>query len=337
MNVLVLTDHKTHAEGESIYPLLQAMAQHAACQDLFVASRKRRPENDDFFTDNGGTRLVARRIDDRFRYRNDGAWFLENGAEVNGCDFDVIFLRVDRPVENSYLDSLANRFPSQKIINDPKGIQETGAKDYLLQFPEVCPPMRLCRTIEDVEEEASRHPIVLKPLRGYGGKELLRIDGQTAWYEDQQTTFEEIRGRIQKRLEKEDPKKEKEHMLAVKFLPTIHLGDKRILVVNGQVLGAMLRIPQRGSWLANMTQGGTSHFAELDPEEQAIAATISPLIVERGVVIFGFDTLVGDDGKRVLSEINTLNVGGLTEAEEHSGEPVIARAAELIWEHLLAS
>ncbi len=330
MRVVVLTDHETHGPGESIYMLLRRMSAHPQCESLLVASRGR-GENADFFADDGGCRVLAREMDDDFAYHEDGQWFHGGSASVDVRDFDVLFLRVDRPVSDSYLDSLTARCANQLIINDPKGIQETGSKRFLLRFSSLCPAMRLCHTVGEVEAAAREYAIVLKPLHGYGGKGMLRIDGAHAWNGNLETTFEAVRPTIEARLSQDAP------MLAVKFLPNIRLGDKRIVVVNGQVLGAMLRIPRAGSWLANLSQGATTRFAEIDPEEREIVEIISPSILDRGVVIFGLDTLVDDGGRRVLSEINTLNVGGFLQAEEHSGQPIVERAGALIWEYLLSS
>ena len=66
-----------------------------------------------------------------------------------------------------------------------------------------------------------------------------------------------------------------------------------------------------------------------------MAAGLSPVLEERGVVIYGFDTLMGDDGRRMLSEVNTLNVGGFAEAEQVSNRPIISRAVELLWEAIV--
>ncbi len=80
--------------------------------------------------------------------------------------------------------------------------------------------------------------------------------------------------------------------------------------------------------------GASAHFAEPDKEEIQIANTLIPIMKEKEVVIFGFDTLVGDDNRRVLSEINSLNMGGLYEAEYYSGKPIIENASNAIWEYI---
>ena len=98
-----------------------------------MATRSR-GENEDFFSEVGDPDLVARPVDDSFRYADDGNWFVEGGRQFDARDFDVILLRVDRPISGAYLKSLQPRFPGQRIVNDPEGIWETGAKDFLLRF-----------------------------------------------------------------------------------------------------------------------------------------------------------------------------------------------------------
>lgn len=101
-------------------------------------------------------------------------------------------------------------------------------------------------------------------------------------------------------------------------------------MVNGEIVGATVRIPAESQWLANLSQGGTATHTDVAPEEREMAKAISPVLEEKGVALFGFDRLVGLHGRRVFSEINTLNVGGFLQAEEHSGQPVIAKTAELL-------
>ena len=124
-------------------------------------------------------------------------------------------------------------------------------------------------------------------------------------------------------------------MLAMKYLKNVTQGDKRVVVVGGEIQGAILRLPARGSWLCNLKQGGSAAFADVDKSERQIAEVISPILRKQGVLIFGFDTLVDDHGIRRLSEINTLNVGGLLQAQEFSGVPIIKNSANAIWKYIV--
>ena len=321
MRILAITDHATHGEGESIYALLKSIAGDRRCESVCVASRYLEVNNF-FFMPSARTDVMARYIDDNFQYSESRDWFRNKLINIGPDDFDVLFIRLDRPVSDKFLDSLSMRFPSKLIINNPEGIRITASKYFLLRFPNLCPSMRLCENIQDIKSAILDYPIVLKPLDGYGGKGLIRIDGNRVWDGLRETFFDDFFCDLDRRLKEHGP------MLAMKYLKNVHLGDKRVVVVNGKVLGAMIRFPKKGSWLANMTQGGTTDFCDITSKEYAIADEISPTMKEHGVPVFGFDTLTDDNNVRMLSEINTLNVGGFLQAEQHSGQPVVSEAAK---------
>ena len=123
-------------------------------------------------------------------------------------------------------------------------------------------------------------------------------------------------------------------MLAMTFLKNVTMGDKRTIVVNHQILGSALRLPAPGSWMCNVAQGGHAEVAEPDEEEHIIERTLTPMLHRKGVIMYGFDTLVGDDGRRVLSEINSLSIGGLVPLQALTGRPVLRNAARLLWDHV---
>ena len=134
---------------------------------------------------------------------------------------------------------------------------------------------------------------------------------------------------VQAMQEEFDP----EGYLAMKFLKNVSQGDKRILVVGDEVLAASLRIPAEDSWLCNVAQGGTSVAAEVSEEEYEIVRGISKKLNAEGILIYGVDTLVNDDGLRTLSEINTLSIGGFPQAEQQTGKPIIKRMIEKIFDY----
>ena len=162
-------------------------------------------------------------------------------------------------------------FSAKVVINDPIGIQETGSKQFLLSFPEICPPMRQCRSIEEVYEFSREFPLVIKPLRSYGGKGLMRLGSGQWWLGPKPCGSREFGEALKKLLDRD------KSVLAMKFLDTISQGDKRVVVVNGEVLGAMLRKPADGSWIANLSSGGSSHYSFPDENEIEMARVISPV------------------------------------------------------------
>ena len=324
--VLVITDHNTHGKGESIYDLLRTMAKFPECEKIFLATRGN-PNNNAFFTDFNTFTIHAKCVDEALSYSSDGKWFAKSES-VNIADFDVLFLRLDRPLTDNQLLQISHNFRNLLIVNHPNGIIETGSKKFLLNFANLCPEMALCNNIVEVNHQLNLYPLVLKPIHGYGGIGILRLDKQNVFIGDQIYDYTEGIKIVEQYLDQQG------EMLSMRYLKDVDQGDKRVLVVNGEVLGATLRLPAKGSWLCNLKQGGTALFADVDDIEYRIAETISPILKEKGVVIFGFDTLVGDDGVRKLSEINTLNVGGFLQAQQFSGKPIIENTSRLIWQYI---
>ena len=323
--LLVLTDHSNHSAENSLYALVQSMRNHPRCAQIDVASSGN--EINQFFFE----RLIPKwifvnRVLDDFSFHPKGKYFQENTRRENLAFYDIIWLRMPPPLSKAFLAFLAQVFPHQLIINHPDGIYQTGSKEFLINFPELCPPMQICRTIAEISQFKSRFPIVLKPFRDYGGKGIVRIDGNTVWDGKIQKTFTEFAKQYQ---EKPIP------YLGVKFLKHVGQGDKRIIVINGQILGASLRLPAKDSWICNVAQGGSSNKTDVSKEEVVIIEKIDPILAKMGIVMYGVDTLVGDEGRRVLSEINTTSIGGLPQIAQMEGKPLVKQATDLIWAYII--
>ena len=324
--LLVITDHHTHGKGESIYELLRTMADFPESKEIYLATRGNL-DNNAFFTDFDVPTIYAKRVDEDLKYTKDGLWYSNNELVVIS-DFDILFLRLDRPLTDEQLLRVERNYSDLLIINSPSGIIETGSKRFLLNFSDLCPEIAICHSIDDVERQLNRFPIVLKPIHGYGGVGLIRIENDCVFVEDKQFARKEGMELVDKYLQHSGS------MLSMRYLKNVTKGDKRVVVVGGEIQGATLRLPAKGSWLCNLKQGGSAAFADVDESEREIAKTISPFLRNQGVLIFGFDTLVDDNGKRRLSEINTLNVGGLLQAQEFSGIPVIKNSSKAIWDYI---
>ena len=325
--ILVLTDHRNHSSENSLYRLVQSMRTHPSCAKLDVATRGN--ELNGFFFDRLIPKsLFVNKVDEHFTFFPNGHAFKTNIRREYVQNYDVVWLRMPPPLSSDFLEFLTKEFPEQLIINHPRGIYETGSKAFLMNFKEVCPPIEICTSIQDIKNFKSNFPIVLKPFREYGGKGIVRIDGDIVWDGKEQKTFDEFAQQINT---------QPINYLGVKFLKNVGQGDKRIIVVNGQILGASLRLPAAGSWLCNVAQGGSSNTAEVAPEEIEIIQKINPVLSEMGIVMYGVDTLVGDNGKRVLSEINTTSIGGLPQIAKMEGKPLVKQATNLIWEYISKS
>lgn len=320
LKFLVLTDHSKHSSENSIYALMSKLSQHPNCERVDIASRGN-TANDSFFVEQETEKLYAISINELFAFDETKIQFSENGRVVAIRDYDVIVLRLPRPVDTDFMGFLAYLGENKILINHPEGIEKTSTKAFLMNFPELCPPMRMCHSVEDIIAFSANFPIVLKPLKEYGGKGILKIDGDVL--NDGQTDFHTV-----DYLRKQEAYIKKEGYLAMKYLKNVSEGDKRILVVNGQILASSLRIPAEDSWLCNVAQGGRSVQSEVTEDEKQIINTISPKLLEEGILIYGADTLVDDDGKRVLSEINTLSIGGFPQAEAQTGLPILQQTVD---------
>ncbi len=325
-NFLVLTDHRKHSAENSLYALVTKLKSHAQCGELYVASRGNE-ENDSFFEKGDYSNIHGYRVRKSLSFEEVSEGLLFETRILSQEDFDVIFMRLPRPVSTPFLMNLADTFNDKIFVNHPLGIEKTGTKKFLLNFPEVCPPIRLCHTIEEIMDFSKQFPLVLKPLREYGGKGIFRLEGDTTYEGNKAFPAKEYLQERQKEIQTEG-------ILAMKFLRNVSQGDKRILVVNGKILAASLRLPAEGSWLCNVAQGGSSVKTELSPEEEGIIKRISPILLKEGIVIFGADTLVDDDGKRVLSEVNTLSIGGFPQSENQTGRPVVQQAIDGIFDYV---
>jgi glutathione synthase len=301
------------------------MVNHDQCEYIDIASRGY-SANDSFFTDYQFDDLNAIRITESFDFDPLGKQFSIKTSLVDPFDYDLLFLRLPRPLTDDFLIQLDLKLNHIVIINDPIGIINSSSKSFLLNFRELCPPIKLCKSISEVLDFSKKHDLVLKPLREYGGKGLLRIMGETLNDGDRDWNTIEYLWTIENTLISDG-------YLAMKYLKNVVNGDKRLLVVNGEIQAAAIRFPARDQWLCNVASGGTAHPAEPTDKEVEIVNRINPLLKKNGILIYGADTLEDDDGNRTLSEINTLSIGGFAQAEKFTGKPVIKLTLDKIFEY----
>ncbi len=322
--LLILTDHSGHSKENSLYDFVQKMITSPFCEQVDIATRAY-PKNDIFFKEFNSDTLHVTTATKDFYFDEKGSYFNQNIHQESIYFYDLIWLRLPPPLSSSFLEFL-QKFKNVFIINHPKGIYITGSKEFLTRFPECCPPLKICRSIEDIITFKNQFPIVLKPFREYGGRGILKIEGEQVYEGNQQFSFSDF---------VESIKNKKIEYLGVKFLKNVSQGDKRIIVVHGKIMGASVRIPAKDSWLCNVAMGGSSQPSQIEPEEEEIVKIINPILSEMGIVMYGIDTLVNDDGKRVLSEINTTSIGGLPQIASYKKLPLVEETMQLIWEYFL--
>ncbi|TVQ44748.1 MAG: glutathione synthetase [Saprospirales bacterium] len=325
MDILVLTDHRAHTVQNSVYELVGMLKKLRPQVNFFIGSRGL-DVNDDFFFKMKTKEISVRQAAEDFQFSDDHQFYQSPLKVFKIADFDWIILRLPRPIPTGFFDFLRSNFDEKRIINRPSGVEITGSKLFLLNYPHWCPPMRHCKNTVDIQEFAADFPIVLKPLEDYGGRGLVKIDGQKVWEGNTETDLITFLKKLEERNSFE--------YLAMKYLSNVHLGDKRIMISNDTILGATLRLPPEGNWLCNVSQGGRSASSQPDERETAIAMDLIKDMKKHGVVLFGFDTLTGDDGLRYLSEINTLSLGGLAPADKGSDMPIMKNAALGIWNYI---
>ena len=313
--MLCLTEHEKHSKENSLYALISALSQHPRCREIVVASRSN-PSNNSFFIDHNFDKLFVAKGSENFTFESGKHELNNSSKEIIPGDYDIIFLRLPRPISDEFLITLEIEFSSKCIINKPSGIISCSNKSVLLNFQEVCPPIKICYSIKEILEFSKQHDLVLKPLKEYGGRGLLRIMNHVI--NDGKIDYPAI-----KFLQKMESFISQEGFLAMKYLKNVTQGDKRLIVVDGEVLAASLRLPAKESWLCNVSMGGTSVAAEPDENELEIISIINPYLSKKGILIYGVDTLVDDSGHRTLSEINALSIGGFPQAERQTRQPII--------------
>ena len=313
MRILVLTDHSGHTVNNSLYGVVRHLVDDKRVVEVRIACRGS-VANNAFFScsPSGKTRPLAALVaaaDFTFE-KGKLAFASEHSLATPLAWADAVWLRIPHPVPGNWFNFLREAFGKTPIINRPEGIELTTSKRWLLEVPELCAPTALCERPEEVAAFAKTRPCVLKPLEGYGGKGILRADEHGVYVDDHQVSFAHWPAH---------PLAQQPY-LAVEFLTRVSEGDKRIVVLDGEVLGAVLRVPKPGNWLANVSQGGHAEPATLSFAERRIVETLRPKLRALGVVMYGIDTLMGNEGERVLSEVNTMSIGGLNDLPAFRGQ-----------------
>ncbi|MCB0705493.1 MAG: glutathione synthetase [Saprospiraceae bacterium] len=322
--IIVLTDHLSHNPANSVYELCNALQRDERVGEIMMASRGQ-AENAPFFYQFSEDAVWAAPVNGTLNYEW-GQQAFESGKvqKVALQSFDLIWLRLPRPIPTGFFEFLEARFKNQIILNRPLGIQKSGSKEFLLEVPDLCPPIRLCRNLADIKDFQQAFPIVLKPLEDYGGRGILRVEKGQVLLPEGPVSLDDYAAQLQTQFDLGG-------YLAMEFLPGVREGDKRVVVVNGHVIGGLLRMPAEGSWLCNAAQGGRAVVTKVDPEERDMAARLHEKLGPLGIAIFGMDTLMGNVGKRVLSEVNALSIGGIQPLGELTDIP----ASDLVIKHFI--
>ncbi|MCE8520657.1 glutathione synthase [Ruegeria pomeroyi] len=236
--------------------------------------------------------------------------------EVDLADFDVVWLRQDPPFDMHYITSthLLDRLKGQTlVVNDPFWVRNYPEKLLVLNFPELTPPTAIARDLETIRAFKARHgDIILKPLYGNGGAGVFRLDENDRNLSSLHELFVGF---------------SREPLIVQKYLPDVRNGDKRVILVDGEAVGAINRVPAEGEVRSNMHVGGRPEKIGLTERDREICAAIGPLLREKGQVFVGID-VIGD----YLTEINVTSPTGIQELERFDGVNIAGR----IWEAIEA-
>ena len=261
--------------------------------------------------ENGHVRARARPVQVR---REEGNHFTAGDPvtlDLAG-DVDVVLMRQDPPFDIGYITAtyLLERIAGETlVVNDPRSVRDAPEKLFVLDYARFMPPTLITRSLDELRAFHATHgEIVIKPLHGNAGAAVFRIgrDGSNL------AALAELFGSVWR-----------EPYIAQAFLPAVADGDKRIILVDGQVAGAINRRPSAGEIRSNLAAGGTAEATELTPREQEICAALGPELAQRGLIFVGIDVIGG-----MLTEINVTSPTGIAAIDRFNGTDTPA----LIWD-----
>jgi len=237
-------------------------------------------------------------------------------AEVDLAEFDVVWLRQDPPFDMFYITTthLLDRIhPRTLVVNDPFWVRNSPEKLLVLNFPDLTPPTTIARDLATIRAFKDRHgDVILKPLYGNGGAGVFRLTSDDRNLSSLHELFTGF---------------SREPLIVQKYLPDVTKGDKRVILVNGEPVGAINRVPAAGETRSNMHVGGRPEKIGLTERDLEICARIGPVLREKGQVFVGID-VIGN----WLTEINVTSPTGIQELERFDGVNIAAR----IWEQIEA-
>lgn len=234
-----------------------------------------------------------------------------------GDEADVVLMRQDPPFDLGYITAthLLERIADRTlVVNDPAQVRNAPEKVWVLDFAQFMPPTLVTRSVDEAKAFLAEHgEIVVKPLHGNGGKAIFKIGRDGA--------------NLSSLIEVFNTAYREPHMVQA-FLPDIVKGDKRIVLVDGEVAGAINRLPGEGEIRSNLAVGGSAAKTELTAREQEICAVLGPELKKRGLLFVGIDVI----GGQWLTEINVTSPTGIVAIDRFNGTDT----AGMIWDAIEA-
>jgi glutathione synthase len=233
---------------------------------------------------------------------------------IDLAEVDVVLLRQDPPFDMAYITTthlLERIHPGVLVVNDPRSVRDAPEKLFVMDFPELMPPTLITRDRAAIEAFRHQHgTVVFKPLHGHGGAAVFKLDERDANFGSLFDLFSVTY---------------REPWVVQKFMPAVAKGDKRIVLVDGEPLGAVNRVPAVDDLRSNMVRGGAAQQTELTPREREICARIGPELKRRGLIFVGIDVIDG-----FLTEINVTSPTGLRAIQRLGGQNLAASIWDVI-------
>ncbi|MEM9495362.1 MAG: glutathione synthase [Pseudomonadota bacterium] len=227
-------------------------------------------------------------------------------------ELDVVLVRQDPPFDMAYITAaqfLERLQPEVLVLNDPRAIRDAPEKLFVTEFADLTPPTLITSDEEAVRAFRAEHrDIIVKPLYGNGGAGVFLMREDDGNFNSLLEMFLETF---------------REPIIAQKFIPAVTKGDKRIILLDGEAVGAINRVPAKGETRSNMHVGGRAEAVEMTARDQEICDRIGPALSERGLIFAGID-VIGD----YLTEINVTSPTGVQEVRNFGGADISA----LLWD-----
>jgi glutathione synthase len=246
------------------------------------------------------------------RREADNHFTLGAAEDLDLAGVDVVLMRQDPPFDMAYITAthiLEHVHPQTLVVNDPVSVRNAPEKLFVTHFDGVMPPTLITSSRAEIEAFRAKHKdIIVKPLYGNGGAGVFHI---TPDDENLNSLIEMFEGLY------------REPFIVQRYLPEVRDGDKRIILVDGEPVGAINRVPAEGEARSNMHVGGTPLKCEMTKRDHEICEAIGPALKERGLIFVGID-VIGN----YLTEINVTSPTGIQELGRFDGINVEA----MIWD-----
>lgn len=227
-------------------------------------------------------------------------------------EMDVILLRQDPPFDMNYITTthlLERIHPKTLVVNDPAWVRNSPEKIFVTEFPDLMPETLITKDLQEVLEFRKEFgEIIIKPLYGNGGAGVFHLTTDDRNLTSLLEIFEQMY---------------REPFIVQRYLKDVRSGDKRIILIDGEAVGAINRVPPESDARSNMHVGGRAEHAELTAREHEICERIGPSLKERGFILVGID-VIGD----YMTEINVTSPTGIREIKRFGGADIAA----LFWD-----